>query len=97
MARILDAGVVTSGGGCATEPMLPVGDSLQFIARVVRPKRNELSFNPFDGVVLYTSVTSPGAFSWTVRLPTADPRARIEGQGRARVTPSGMLMPLALR
>ncbi len=92
IARVLDAGVVVWGGVCATEPMLPVGDSLQFIASVARPKRHDVSLNPFDGAVLYTSVTNPGAFTCNVRLPTANPSAGLDGQGKARVTPSGMLL-----
>lgn len=92
-ARVVGAGVVTSYQGCATEPMLPVGDSMQFVARVARSSPQALSFNPLNGVILYTSVTNPVAFDWTV-VPQGpnDPRAGLEGPGEARVTPSGVLI-----
>ena len=73
LARVVNAGVVISGVGCAREPMLPVGDSLHFQAGVERPVQHSPSFNPFDGAVLYTSMSNPGVFGWSVRLPTAQP------------------------
>lgn len=95
LARVVNAGVVISGVGCAREPMLPVGDSLHFKARVERRAGHSPSFNPFDGAVLYTSISNPGAFEWSVRFPTAQPGAGIEGRGDAHVTRSGVLIGAA--
>ena len=91
-ARLVDAGVVMSASVCAREPMLAVGDSLQFVARVERRTRHSPSFNPLDGWVLYRSTSKPDAFQWSVRYPTPDPRAGIEGTGEGQITRTGMLI-----
>ena len=91
-ARVVGAGVISWGGGCGSEPMLAVGDSMQFQARVERRKRGDLSFNPLDGWTLYTTESNPGAFDWEIRLQRDEPLAGLEGRGGARITTTGVLI-----